>query len=47
MNKQTDAIKLFEKHFNKIFTVPLSLAVMLYGVIESLHACAAIDIYRR
>jgi hypothetical protein len=46
MNKQTDAIKLFEKHFNKVFTVPLSLAVMLYRVIESFNA-TAIDIYRR
>jgi hypothetical protein len=39
MNKQTNAIKLFEKHFDKVFTVPLSLAIMLYMVIESLHAC--------
>jgi hypothetical protein len=47
MDKQIDAIKLLEKHFDNTFAVPLGLAVMLYRVIESFHAYAAIDIYRR
>jgi hypothetical protein len=47
MNKQIDAIKLLEKHFDKTSAVPLGLAVMLYRVIESFNAGTAIDIYRR
>ena len=46
MNKQIDAIKLLEKHFDNAFAVPLGLAVMLYRVIESFHASMAIDIYK-
>jgi hypothetical protein len=47
MNKQTNAIKLLEKHFDNTFAVPLGLAIMLYRVIESFNAGTAIDIYRR
>jgi hypothetical protein len=46
MNKQIDAIKLLEKHFDNTFAVPLILVVMLYMVIESFNAGTAIDIYR-